>query len=53
MRSATACAQIIEVHLAFDFLLERESFFPVNLGFLGEHDDYDATRAALYERHQV
>lgn len=47
MGSAAACAQIIEVHLAFDFFLEREGFFPVNLGFLGEHDRSDERIGAV------
>jgi hypothetical protein len=31
MRSAPACAQIIEVHAMFDFFLEGEGGFPVDL----------------------
>jgi hypothetical protein len=30
--SAAARAQIIELHLVFDFFLERQHFFPIDLG---------------------
>ena len=38
VRSAAACPQIIQVHLAFDFFLERYGFLPIDLGFLTKHD---------------
>jgi hypothetical protein len=33
VRPATARALIIELHLVFDFFLERQRFFPIDLRF--------------------
>jgi hypothetical protein len=38
MGSATACPLIIELHLAFNFFLQRQRFFPIELRFQAEHD---------------
>jgi hypothetical protein len=47
VRSATACAQIIELHLVFDFFLDRQQFFPIDLGLLAEHDCPDERISAV------
>jgi hypothetical protein len=38
MRSAAACAQIIELHLAFDSFLVLQLLLPVEIGLVVEHD---------------
>jgi hypothetical protein len=41
VRSATAGALIIELHLTFDFFLQRQRFFPIGLLFQAEHECSD------------
>jgi hypothetical protein len=48
MRSAPACAQIIEVHAMFDFFLKGEGGFPVDLWFLAEDDCADEGIGAVW-----
>jgi hypothetical protein len=47
VRSATACPQIIELHLVFDFFLDRQRFFPVDLRLNPEHDCPDERIGAI------
>jgi hypothetical protein len=47
VRSAAACALIIELHLAFDPFLVLYQFFPIDFGLLAEHDCSDERIGAV------
>jgi hypothetical protein len=50
MRPATACAQIIELHLAFDFFLDRQRFLPIDVGTPSKYDSPHKGRRKVDKR---
>ena len=47
VRSATARAQIIELHLVFDFFVHRHHFFPIDFELSPKHDGPDERISAV------
>jgi hypothetical protein len=44
MRSATACALIIQLHLMVDLFVQLQHFLPIRFGLLAKHDCSDNMR---------